>query len=110
MSGVLRKIDEMIATQWSELKDSLTQQIQEKNCKLQQVLTRNVALRKEDIALKDRLNHIETAQLSNNVIISGIPEQQWESYELTKQRVFDTTASANGMSNDPDKLEAAQKV
>ena len=44
--GELCKIDETIMAQRSELKDSLTQQIQENNSKLQQVLNENIALRK----------------------------------------------------------------
>ena len=40
----------------------------------------------------------------------GIPEQQWESYELMKQRVFHTIASSKGTSNDPDVLEVTRRV
>ena len=57
------------------------------------------------MSLKDRLDRLETAQLSYNVIISGIPEQQWENYDLTKQQVFDTIAAFKGISNDPEDTE-----
>ena len=45
-------------------------------------------------------------QLSNNILISGIPEQKWELYEATKQRIYDTFASA--MSNvNPNNADTA---
>ena len=72
-------------TQRTELKDSLSIQIQENNTKVQWVIDENALLRKENSNFKDRLDYLETAHLSNNVIISGIPEQQWKNYKLTKQ-------------------------
>ena len=46
--------------------------------------------KKENKDLKERLTKIELAQLGNNVIISGMQEQCWESYSTTKDRVYDT--------------------
>ena len=40
----------------------------------------------------------------------GIPEQQWENYELTKQRVFSTIAASKGTSKDPNVLAEAKKT
>ena len=77
---------------------------------MQQVINENVVLRQENQNLKDRLDRLETAQLSNNVIITGIPEQQWESYTLTKQRVYDTIAALKGTSNDPEAITEARKL
>ena len=37
---------------------------------------------------------METTQLSNNMIITGIPEQLFETYEKTKQRIHDVVAEA----------------
>ena len=37
------------------------------------------------------------------MIITGIPEQQWEMYSTTKQRVRDTIASALKSNNDEDR-------
>ena len=33
----------------------------------------------------ERLSKIESSQLSNNVMITGLPEQQWKPYETTKK-------------------------
>ena len=88
----------------------MTNQIQESNVKVQQVIDENAVLRKENQNLKDRLDRLETAQLSNNVIILEIPEHQWESYTSTKQRVYDTIAASKGTSNDPNVITEARKI
>ena len=49
-------------------------------------------------------------QLGNNVKITSIPEQAWESYMHTKQRVIDTIVVSVSSSNDPDALQEAKKV
>ena len=85
VSEELHKIEESITTQHTELKDSLTSRIEESNNKLERALNENTSLRKECNILKDRLEQMEMLQLSNNVIIIGIPEQQWENYKSTKQ-------------------------
>ena len=110
VSQELHKLEETITTQRVELKDSLTNQIQESNTKVQQVINENVVLRQENQNLKDRLDRLETAQLSNNVIITGTPEQQWDSYTLTKQRVYDMIAASKGTSNDPEAITEARKI
>ena len=56
--------------------------------------------------LRSRLSKIETSQLSNNVIVMGVPEQTWKPYECTKQRVYDTISSAIA-ATDPSKEDSA---
>ena len=34
------------------------------------------------------------AQLSNNIIVTGIPEQPFKTYEKTKQRIYNVIAEA----------------
>ena len=46
------------------------------------------------MALQERLSRIEATQLDNNVILTGIQEQQWERYEITHQRVIDIITEA----------------
>ena len=90
MTQEIQKLESTITTQRDELRKSITQQMDENNIKVEQVLTENGLLRLENESLKDRLDKIESAQLNNNIIIMGIPEQQWENYATTKQRVYDT--------------------
>ena len=52
----------------------------------------NKILRKENEDLKTRLDHIEQNKLSNNVIITGIPEGPYEQYSTTKLRVKEMIA------------------
>ena len=54
----------------------------------------NMELRRENKDLKDHVGKIEATQLSNNIIIIGIPKQPFETYEKTKQCIYDTIASA----------------
>ena len=103
------KLEDAITTQKIDIKESLSNKIDDNNRKIQQVLQENASLHKENNSLKERLDRIEIAQLSNNVIIMGIPEQTWESYDTTKRRVIDTIAASKGTSNDPTALEEAQK-
>ena len=60
-------------------------------------------LKKENNGLKEQLNQIEKSQLKNNVITSGIPEQQWETYSTTKQRVHDTILSLLKSNSDEER-------
>ena len=46
------------------------------------------------MALQERLSRIEATQLDNNVILTGIQEQQWKRYEMMHQRVIDIIAEA----------------
>ena len=56
------------------------------------------------------MDKLESLQLTNNVIITGIPEQQWESYVLMKQRVYDTIAASKGTSNDQEHVNEVRKI
>ena len=77
------------------------------------LIDENTELRRENKDLKDRVGKIEATQLSNNIIITGIPEQPFETYEKTKQRIYDTIASAllaSDPSLDDNVVSEAQRV
>ena len=100
------KLENAIMMQKIEIKETVANKIDKNNKKIEQVLVENVQLRKENTLLKEQLDRIESAQLSNNVIVMGIPEQPWETYDLI---VVDTVAASKGISNDLANLEEAQK-
>ena len=50
------------------------------------------------------------SQLENNIIISGQPEQPWEPYKSTKERVINTIATTLSSSNDNSARQEASKV
>ena len=69
------KLENAIMTQKMEIKETLANKIDENDQKIQQVLEENVQLKKENMLLKERIDRIESAQLSNNVRIMRVPEQ-----------------------------------
>ena len=60
--------------------------------------------------LKERLDKIKMNQLSNNVIITGVAEQTWETYEHTKQWVIDTVVASLGKTVNPSEIEEAKWI
>ena len=82
----------MISKQKEELKQDLSDKIDKNTTQLIEVSNENKILRKENEDLKTRLDHIEQNQLSNNVIITGIPEGPYEQYSTTKLRVQEMIA------------------
>ena len=106
---VITKLEETISTNQHEMANTLTEKIDENTQKLAEVAEENKMLLKENTSLKDCISKIELSQLGNNVIITGMQEQCWESYETTKECVYDTTAAAMGGNMD-SALEDARKV
>ena len=90
----LHKIESSLSRHKEELNKQFKEDIKQNRVSIQRIVNENILLKKENIELKDRLSRIEQSQLKNNVIITGIPEQQWETYNTTKQRVLDTIASS----------------
>ena len=77
---------------------------------METILLENKQLKRENQNLRERLDRLETAQLSNNIIITGIEEQTWKPVEVTKQRVYDTIAVTIESSDGNTALEEAYKV
>ena len=81
----LHKIETSLIQHKEELTQQFKSDIQENKDNISRIVLENTSLKKENAALKERLNQIEQNQLKNNVIITGIPEQPWETYSTTKQ-------------------------
>ena len=56
------------------------------------------------------MNKIELTQLGNNVIISGMQEQPWEGYTMTKEQVYETIATAMGGDNLEETMKDTRKI
>ena len=106
----IHKLEETVTNQKNEANEELLSKINTNQKSIERILERNKSLEKENLALQDKLDQIEMEQLGNNVIITAIPEQPWESYEHTKQQVINTVAASLGTTNDPDALEEAKKA
>ena len=53
---------------------------------------------------------VHTSPLSNNVIITVVAEQTWETYEHTKHRVIDTVVASLGKTGNPSEIEEAKCI
>ena len=85
MAEEIHKIETSLIQHKEELTQQFKNDIQENKDNISRIVIENTCLKKENAALKERLNQIEQNQLKNNVIITGIPEQPWETYNTTKQ-------------------------
>ena len=94
VSSELVKLNDSLTTQKLEITATVETKIGASNEKLEQVLQENRSLKRSNMALQERLSRIEATQLDNNVILTGIQEEQWERYEITHQRVIDIIAEA----------------
>ena len=103
VSEELHKIETSLIQHKEEITPQLKRDIQENKVHILCIVAENTCLKRENTVLKEQLSQIKQNQLKNNVIITGIPEQQWETYNTTKQRVRDTIASALKSSNDEER-------
>ena len=60
--------------------------------------------------MKSRLDRIEQNQLSNNVIITGIPEGPYEQYSITKLRAQEMIAHTIDSGDVNDDLKKAKAI
>ena len=81
----LHKLEDAILKNRSEIATEIKNKVEKNTLDMQHIMNENKYLCKENSSLKDRMSRLEAAQLCNNVTITGIPEQQWEPYEATKQ-------------------------
>ena len=94
----------------AELMQTLTSKIYVNTTNINQLLEENRKLEKENSDLQERLTKIEVTQLSNNIILSGMPEAPWERYETTKERVIEAIASTMGSKDDEAIKAEARKI
>ena len=106
----ITRLESTISTQQHELSINLSDKMEKTNSQILDCLEENRLLWKENHELKERLNKIEPTQLGHNVIISGMQEQQWEGYTMTKERMYETIASAMGGSNLEETMKDARKI
>ena len=85
-------LKQTISKQKEELKHELVDKIDKNTSKLIEISHENKILHKENEQLKTRLDCIEQNQLSNNIIIMGIPQGPYEQYSTTKLQVQEMIA------------------
>ena len=87
-----------------------TNRIEKNSQDIRSLLDEYKILKHENISLKERISKIELNQLTNNVIITGVPKQQWEPYEVTKQHVLDTVATSIRSKSDDERQQNVLNV
>ena len=100
----------VISKQKEEIKHELIDEIDKNTTKLVEMSQENKILCKENESLKSRLDHIQQNQLSNNVIITGIPKGPYEQYSITKLRVQEMIAVTIDSGDREDDLTKAKEI
>ena len=99
-----------ITKQKVELQQELVNKIDMNSQQLSNISHENRLLRKENNALKVRLDKIEQDQLRNNVLLTGIPEGPFEDYNITKLRVQEMLAITINSGDATKDLETAKQA
>ena len=105
-----KDLKQVISKQKEEIKHELIDKIDKNTTKLVEISQENRILRKENESLKSRLDRIEQNQLSNNVIITGIPKGPYEQYSITKLRVQEMIAVTIDSGDREEDLTKAKEV
>ena len=104
----IQKLENILTEHKNELTEEVNKKIDTNSANISAIIEENIQLRLQNTNLIERINKIESTQFSNNVMITGLSEQQWESYETTKN-----CSHTNLSSNSAEKalsLEEAEKV
>ena len=96
MSKDIEKIEKTLESHKAEISSNINSNNDLTTARINSIINENKKLRQVNVKLLERIQRIESQQLSNNVIITGISENPWEGYEVTKQRVCDTIAASIG--------------
>ena len=110
MSKDIEKIEKSLGLHKAEINSKIDSNNNLTTNRINSIINENKKLRQVNVKLLERIQRIETQQLSNNVIITGISENPWEGYETTKQRVCDTIAASMGEAGDVICQERAQQT
>ena len=75
----------MITEQKEDIVSEINVKVDTNTKNIIKVHEENWELKRENNELKDCVSKIKSAQLSNNVIVTGVPKQLFETYNKTKQ-------------------------
>ena len=103
-------LKQTIAKQTSITTQDLSRKIESNAKQLTSIAVENKSLHKENKELQDRLMKLESVQLINNIIITGIQEGPFEPYHTTKLRVQEMIATTIDSGDITADLETARKV
>ena len=93
----ITKLEESVTNTTQDIRNLLVEKFEKIDVNEQKIkilIDENKTLKRDNVKLKERLVKLEKQQLDNNVLITGQPEEAWETYERTKQIVLDTMSTA----------------
>ena len=96
----IQKLENILTEHKKEVTGEVNKKIDSNTANISVILEEKKQLKLQNINLIERLNKIESTQLSNNVMITGLPEQQWEPHQTTKKYVHETIAATLTTSSD----------
>ena len=105
-----KDLKHVITKQKEEIKHELINKIDKNTSKLVEISQENRILRKENESLRSRLDRIEQNQLTNNVMLTGIPEGPYEQYGTTKLRVQEMIVVTIDSGDREDDLIKAKEI
>ena len=114
----LRESVDTVHADYADLKETISKQASTATADLvtkiesNSILLMNIALETQNLRKenKDRLTKVESTQLSNNIIITGIQEGPFKPYHTTKFRVYEMIATTIDSGDKQADLETAKKV
>ena len=91
VSHEIQKLEHMLTVQNMDLSKKVQSQMENQSEEINKLKEENRSLKKENNYLTEHINKIESTQLSKNIIVTGISEQPWKKYEMTKQHICRAT-------------------
>ena len=85
MSKDIEKIEKSLGSHKAEISSKIDSNNNMTTARINTIINENKKLRQVNVKLMERIQRIEAQQLCNNVIITGVSENPWEGYEVTKQ-------------------------
>ena len=80
-----KDLKELLMKQQCETIKNVSEELEKTRDRMNTLVDENIKLKHQCTLLNDRMNKIELTQLSNNIIITGVPEEPWETYTSTLQ-------------------------
>ena len=112
-SEIKEELKGVITQQSIENKETtkkLELQILNNSTQISTVTEENRRLKKENDNLEEWIGKIEQAQMSNNMIITGMQEEPWEKYDIMKERVAEAISGTMGQMGDEAMMAEARKI
>ena len=78
VSNEIQKLEHTLTIQNTDLSKKVQSQMENQSEEINKPKEENRSLKKENDYLTELINKIESTQLSNNIIVTGISEQPWE--------------------------------